>query len=67
MFLNGVSRRGARLNPTQGTMTETRFSTATRSENLDNSVANCSNPSGRVLASFFSHKTQNIVHFSLEF
>jgi hypothetical protein len=67
MFLNDVSIVVLVSNPAQGTMNETRFSTGNRSAHLENSVANRSNPAWRVLVSFFPHKTQNLVHFSLEF
>jgi hypothetical protein len=48
-------------------MSATRFSSANRLARLENSAANGSDFASCVLASFFPDKTQNIVHFSLEF
>jgi hypothetical protein len=48
-------------------MSARRFSRVTRSARLENPAANRSDSPSWVLASFFPHKTQNIVHFSLEF
>jgi hypothetical protein len=44
-----------------------RFPSANRLARLENSAANRSDFASSALASFFPDKTQNIVHFSLEF
>jgi hypothetical protein len=44
-----------------------RFSRATRLARLENPAPNRSDSASRVTVSFFPTKTQNIVHFSLEF
>jgi hypothetical protein len=67
MFLHGVPRRRACLQPNSRTISATRFSSANRAARLENSAANGSDFASCVLASFFPDKTQNIVHFSLEF